>query len=249
MNKKNKKILVLGASSDIGFRVLNLLNSKGYQIGAHCNTNDKILKKYQKNTKSKFKIFKKKLINQKDSVDLINSFLKWSGNIDVLVHLTGNVSKVSHWTKIKQSNLIEDFKINFSSTFFVVQKVFNAMKKNKGGKIILAGTSSATHGGGEDSFGYGLSKLNLIYLSKAVARIGGKYNIICNCVNPGYINTKFHSKVMKRSKKSLEIRKTKTKLGRSGQPEEIAEFINFLISDKTDFFTGQNLNIDGGDWI
>jgi len=37
--------------------------------------------------------------------------------------------------------------------------------------------------------------------------------------------------------------------GRSGSPQEIAEFINFLISNKSNYFTGQNLNIDGGDWI
>ena len=72
-----------------------------------------------------------------------------------------------------------------------------------------SGQQPRIHGGGEDSFGYGLSKLNLQYLSKAIARFGGKYNIISNCINPGYIDTKFHTKVMGRSKKDLKIRKVK----------------------------------------
>ena len=248
MKNRNIKILILGASSDIGVELIKILDNPKIEIGAHCHSNKKILEKFKNSRLAKFKIFKKKLINQKQSHELVSSYIKWSGGIDVLVQLTGNISKIKDWTDLKQKNLIRDFNINFSSTFFIVQKIFKHMKKS-GGKIILTSTSSAIHGGGEDSFAYGLSKLNLLYLSKAIARFGGKYNIISNCISPGYIDTQFHTKVMKRSKKDLKIRQAKSKLGRSGSPQEIAEFINFLISNKSNYFTGQNLNIDGGDWI
>jgi len=240
-------ILILGASSDIGIKLLETLKDKDYKIGAHCYKNDIKLKKFKKKFHS-FKIFKQNLSSQKDSLKLFRSYMKWSKKIDVLVHLSGNVSKIKNWENLPEKNLMDDYKLNFSSIFFLVQKIFNSMKK-KGGKILLTSTSSAIHGGGEDSFGYGLAKLNLLYLSKALARFGGKYNIISNCINPGYIDTKFHTKVMKRSRKDLNIRKTKNKLGRAGSPKEVAEFILFLISRKTNYYTGQDFNIDGGDWI
>lgn len=242
------KILVLGASSDIGLELLDLLNKKDVELGAHCFKNDGVFKKFQNSNFSKFKIFKRNLSSETEAKKLFKSYINWSKGIDVLVQLTGNVSKIKNWEKLDNQNLIKDINLNFISTFFIVQNVFKSMKK-KGGKIILTSTSSAVHGGGEDSFGYGLSKLNLQYLSKAIARFGGKYNIISNCVNPGYIDTKFHTRVMKRSKKDLKIRKSKNKLGRAGSPKEIAQFINFLISRKTNYYTGQDFNIDGGDWI
>ena len=176
MKLHKKKILILGASSDIGLELLKLLNSDNYEIGAHCYRSQKTFKKISKKKFSKFRIFRKSLVSQKDAEDLVSSYIKWSKGIDILVHLTGNVSKVSNWTNLNEKNLVKDIKVNFLSTFFIVQKIFKVMKKG-GGKIILTGTSSANHGGGEDSFGYGISKSNLIYLSKAVARFGGKYNI------------------------------------------------------------------------
>ena len=79
------------------------------------------------------------------------------------------------------------------------------MKKN-GGKIVLTSTSSALHGGGEKSLAYGISKSGIISLAKALARFGAKNDIIVNTIAPGFIKTRFHTKVMKRNKNQLKER-------------------------------------------
>ena len=76
------KILVLGASSDIGLELLDLLNKKDVELGAHCFKNDSVLKKFQNSNFSKFKIFKKNLSSETEAKKLFKSYLNWSKEIN-----------------------------------------------------------------------------------------------------------------------------------------------------------------------
>ena len=167
--------------------------------------------------------------------------------MDKFIQLNGNVSKVKVWTKLNQKDFEKDIAINLSSVFYVSQKIFENMKK-KGGKIILTSTSSALHGGGESSLAYGISKSGIISLTKALARFGAKNNIVVNAIAPGFINTRFHTKVMKRSKKQLKERLKFIKLSKQGEPEDITKLIMFLLFENN-YTTGEVISIDGGDWI
>ena len=86
-------------------------------------------------------------------------------------------------------------------------------------------------------------------MTKGLARFGAKKKIIVNAVAPGYINTKFHTKTMGRTKNELKKRAKLSKLNRPGTPEEVANLINFLLSDQNNYITGEVIPIDGGDWI
>ncbi len=245
-----KKILITGASSDIGFSLLKSLSLQDYLIGAHCNKNCKKLSHFIKKFKleKKIKIFKSNLSHQKECHNLVSKFLSWTATIDALIQLHGNVSKVINWKNLKQKDFERDLQFNLSSAFFLSQKVFKTMEKH-GGKIIFMGTSSAFHGGGENSLGYGIGKTGIICLTKGLARFGAKKKIIVNAVAPGYINTKFHTKTMGRTKNELKKRAKLSKLNRPGTPEEVANLINFLLSDQNNYITGEVIPIDGGDWI
>ena len=127
-------------------------------------------------------------------------------------------------------------------------KKFLKVWKKKGGKIVLTSTSSALHGGGENSLAYGISKSGIISLTKALARFGAKNNIIANAIAPGFIATRFHTKVMLRSKKQLKERLKFIKLNTQGKPQDITKLIMFLLFENN-FITGEAISIDGGDWI
>jgi len=245
-----KKILILGASSDIGFTLLKTLSNKDLLIGAHCYQNYEKLDKYIKKNKlgKKIKIFKANLVSQNSCHDLVKKFLVWSKSIDVLIQLNGNISKITNWKDMKQSDFEKDINYNLSSVFYVCQKVFKKMENN-GGKIILMSTSSALHGGGEQSLAYGMGKLGVHGLTKGLARFGAKKNMIVNAVAPGYINTKFHTEKMKRKKSDLIKRAQLSKLNRAGETSEVAGLINFLLSENSNYITGEVISIDGGDWI
>ena len=246
----NEKIFILGASSDFGIDLLkSILRKKNCTIGLHCFSGrlrlETLLSKIK--SKNKIKIFQSNLDSQKRCHTLVKNFLSWSGGVDKFIQLNGNVSKVKVWTKLNQKDFEKDIAINLSSVFYVSQKIFENMKK-KGGKIILTSTSSALHGGGENSLAYGISKSGIISLTKALARFGAKNNIIANAIAPGFIDTRFHTKVMQRSKKQLKERLKFIKLNRQGKPEDITKLIMFLLFENN-YTTGEVISVDGGDWI
>lgn len=244
------KIFILGASSDFGIDLIKSLNKKeNCIIGLHCfSGRSRIEKVLLKNiTNNKIKIFQSNLDSQNKCHKLFDNFLKWSGGISKFIQLNGNVSKVTNWMSLKQNDFESDIKINLSSVFYITQKVFKCMKK-KGGKIILTSTSSAMHGGGENSLAYGISKSGIISLTKGLARFGAKNNILVNAIAPGFIETRFHTKVMKRNKQDLKKRLKFTKLKRAGKTEDITNLISFLLFNNN-YITGEVIPIDGGDWI
>lgn len=246
----NEKIFILGASSDLGIDLLkSILKNKNCTIGLHCFSGklklETVLSKAE--NKNKIKIFQSNLNSQKRCHTLVKNFLSWSGGVDKFIQFNGSVSKVKVWTQLNQEDFEKDLAINLSSVFYVSQKIFDNMKK-KGGKIVLTSTSSALHGGGENSLAYGISKSGIISLMKALARFGAKNNIIANAIAPGFIDTKFHTKVMHRSKKQLKERLKFIKLNRQGKPEDITKLAMFLLFEN-DYITGEIISIDGGDWI
>lgn len=250
---KKKNILILGASSDIGLKLLEKINFKKYNIGAHCNKNFKSLIEFKKKNiylnKDNFQIIKKNLSNQKNCHDLVRKFIKIFKKIDILVQLTGSLCRSVNWKKIKAKHLTNDININLNSTIFVCQKVFLNMKKNKKGKFILTSTGSTNYGGSANSLGYGISKAGLELFSKLLAKSGGKYNITSNTISPGFIKTKFHKIKTKNFNKFVKDRSNFNILKRPGSTDDVSNLIYFLISEKSNFITGENIPITGGDWL
>ena len=246
----DKKILILGASSDIGLEFLNKLNLSDFIIGAHCFKGKKRLVNFTKNNNvnTNFKIIEKNLKDQKTSYSLFNEFIRWSGGIDILLQFNGNISSVVSWEKLKEKDWKNDIAINLGAPFFVAQKTFQHMKK-KGGKIIFTSTASAHHGGGNNTMGYGIAKAGLEALTKGMAREGAKHNILVNAIAPGLINTRFHKERAGRTSAEIKKRIKFSKLSRLGQPREIATIINNLLSEDVNYMTGEVISISGGDWI
>lgn len=244
-----KNILILGASSDIGLSLLNQLTlDQGYKIGVHCNSGSRRLQNYEKNFQGKVKIFSKNLKRKKDCENLVKNYMDWAKSIDILVQLNGNISSNQNWKFLNEKNWNDDLDINLSAPFFISQIVFKKMQK-KGGKIIFTSTSSANKGGSQNSIGYGVAKSGLISLTKTLAKDGGKFKILVNCIAPGFILTRLHSKKLNKNKSEINKRKKLNVLNQTGDPKDVSNLIEFLISDKNKFITGEVIRIDGGDWL
>ena len=121
--------------------------------------------------------------------------------------------------------------------------------KNKGGRIVLMSTASASHGGGMTSLAYGAAKAGIECVVKGLARDCAKYNILVNAIAPGLFITKFHTEKMKRTTEQLEERTKLIPLKRAGTLEEFAGTVLFLLSDSASYITGQIIAVSGGDWL
>ena len=92
---------------------------------------------------------------------------------------------------------------------------------------------------------YSISKAAIINLTKSIAKKYGKKNIICNCVNPGPLDTKMTKNWPKKIKQSL-IKKYKVSTKSLGSAKDVANACLFLASDNSNYIQGSELNINGG---
>lgn len=174
---------------------------------------------------------------------LIDETLTVFGRIDVLVNNVGPFlvksvfdTEIDEWRRILDGNL--------SSTFYCIKYVLPTMRAQKSGHIVNLGSLNIeTTRGAPTTAAYNAAKAGVITLTKSIARSEARYGIRCNLVNPGFIETYATTDADRRELPSL------VPLGRLGTPDDIAEAIAFLVSDKANYITGAVLNVHGGLWV
>ena len=169
--------------------------------------------------------------------------------------------EITHYIQLQGNSTIEDtlenqtyssldfnLNVNLLSSVHIIKTIITKMKTNNFGRIVLMNTASSNHGGGISSFGYGMAKHGVNFLTKYLAKYYTQYNILTNCVSPGLIETGFHERIMQKSKDEMKKRKISVRLGRAGQPQDVAKLI-FKLSFENEFISGENVKIDGADFI
>lgn len=140
----------------------------------------------------------------------------------------------------EQFNSVID--VNLKGVFTCTRAVAPHMIASGGGVILNASSVVGLYG----NFGqtnYVAAKAGVIGMTRVWARELGKFNIRVNAVAPGFIST---SMVASMPEKILESMRTRTPLGRLGQPEDIANVYLWLASDAASFVTGAVISVDGG---
>ena len=236
-----KNILVTGAGKGIGFQCVKTLSFSNNKIFALIRSK-KDLKKF-KNLKN-VKVF----IGNVNSTRSINKIFKFTLKkkiiIDGLVNNAG-VRQRKDFLKLTRNNIESVFETNFFSIFNLMQ-IFakNLIKSKKPGSIVNIGSIVGPIGFHQLS-GYASSKMALIGLTKSFAAEMEKNKISANIVNPGFTKTSFYKKFKKR-KKIYNWTLSRIPMRRWGEPIEITNLIEFLLSDKSSYINGETINIDGG---
>ena len=235
-----KSCIVTGGSSGIGLSICQLFVEQGYQV-------------FNLDLQpGKYGDFHQCDVTNIDQVESIIANICQRHSIDALVsnagiHFSANIENTS------EQDLERVFSINVKGAYAAIKSVLPAMKKQKNGSIILVSSDQAIVGK-QNSFAYNLSKAALASMAKTTALDYAKYNIRANAVCPGTIETPlYHSAIDNYCEKSgadknavHQEEASMQPLGRLGQPEEVAELVLFLASDKAKFITGSLQVIDGG---
>ena len=116
------------------------------------------------------------------------------------------------------------------------------MISNQSGKIVNISSMWGTVGSSMESL-YSASKGAINTLTLSLAKELGPSNITVNSICPGLIDTKMNDSLSEETIKSII---DNTPLGRIGTPKDVANLVDFLISEKANFITGQIITIDGG---
>jgi 3-oxoacyl-[acyl-carrier protein] reductase len=170
------------------------------------------------------------------------------GGIDVLINNAAiNPLKPIDGYPLEEYERVQA--INATSAVALAQAVVPSMKRKGWGQIVNI-CSVTLNGGWSDFTAYVASKGTLLGLTRAMARELGRFGIRVNAISPGAIPTALEKEVWADQLETYEkFLLDHQALKYRGRPEDIAEAILFLVSDRARFITGQNLTVDGGWWM
>ena len=163
------------------------------------------------------------------------------GRIDVLVNNAG-ITKDQLILRMTEDEFDDVIRVNLKGTFNCIKHAARKMLKQKEGRIINISSIIGIIGNTGQS-NYSASKAGVIGVTKSLAREFAPRNIQVNAIAPGFIQTAMTDKI------PVEIRDemiASIPLKRLGQPEDIANAVAFLASDKASYITGQVIVVDGG---
>lgn len=165
------------------------------------------------------------------------------GRVDVLVNNAG-ITRDALLDKMSESDWDLVLDVNLKGVFLVTQAMYPLMKSQMKGSVVTISSIVGTDGNIGQS-NYAASKGGVIAMTKGWAREFARNGaqIRANCIAPGFINTEMTQAV---PEKFLDKMIARTPLGRLGEPEDIAEGVLFLASERARYITGQVLKIDGG---
>jgi len=163
------------------------------------------------------------------------------GLIRALYNNAGVFHPEKDWLDVAPDQFDETMSANVRVPYFASQWVAKRLiAAGQGGCIVT--TASMAGVNGSTVVEYGASKAAVINMTKSLGRRLGKYNIRVNAIAPGLINTAMGARVPDVSKQ----RALNSALGRTGEPEEIASVVDFLVSDAASFVTCTTIEVSGG---
>lgn len=176
--------------------------------------------------------------------NLFGDFEQRFDRLDVFVHCAGITSDAVLW-KMETEAWDEVLRVNLDSAFLLLRRAIPLMRPRGQGAIVLISSINGERG----KFGqanYAASKAGLIGLGRTAARELGRFGIRVNVIAPGLVRTPMTESL---PTEVIEAAVSESALGRTGEPEEIADVALFLASPLSRHMTGQVLRVDGGQLI
>ena len=243
MKLAGRVALVTGAAQGIGKAVALLLARNGADIVV----SDINLEKAEETANEINSIGRKALAvkvdvaNWNDVEQMVEVILEKFAKIDILVNNAG-ITRDKLILRMTDEDWDAVLNVNLKGTFHCTKAVVRHMAKQRSGKIVNI-ASVVGEMGNAGQANYSASKAGVIGLTKTIAREFAQRGININAIAPGYIETPMTEALPEKAKEEL---KRLIPMERLGKPEDVAEAVLFLVSEESNYITGQVLNVNGG---
>lgn len=238
----NRICIVTGAAQGIGKEIVERFAGNGAKMVFALDINEQALNTTYE-SRENITVKAVNVCDRKAITELVDGIKTKFGHIDILVNNAG-ITRDNLIDRMSEQDWDLVIDVNLKGVFNLTQAVAPLMIENNYGSIITMSSVVGTDGNiGQTN--YAATKGGVIAMTKGwakeFARKGAQ--VRANCVAPGFIETPMTKDL---PEKVLTMMRTKTPLGRLGTPEDIANGVEFLASEKSVFITGQILKIDGG---
>lgn len=239
-----KTAIVTGASQGIGAEVAKRLNELNYNLVLNYRNNTEAIQGLINNFTNKET---KNIIVQCDISDfiqaknLIEVAYDNFKQVDVLINNAG-ITRDNLLALMTEDEFDDVIGTNLKGTFNCCRHISKKMIKQKSGRILNI-SSVVGLMGNAGQINYSASKAGVIGMTKSMARELAKKNILVNAIAPGFIETKMTDKIPEDVKQEMM---KNIPLQRLGQPKDIADAVEFLISDRASYIIGQVISVNGG---
>lgn len=244
MNLSGKTAVITGSSRGIGKAVAMKLAENGASVIVNGTSNAARVEQ----TASEIRDagyegigFLADISTEKGASDLISAAVEKYGSVDILVNNAG-ITRDGLVMKMSEADWNDVIRTNLTSVFLCTKACLRYMIKKRWGRIVNMSSVIGLSGNAGQA-NYAASKAGIIGFTKAMAKEVGSRGITVNAIAPGYIESDMTDQL---SAEQTEQIKKMTALGKTGTPEDVAEAIAFLSSDKAGYITGHVLSIDGG---
>lgn len=249
MRLKDKVTIITGGAAGIGKATALRFAEEGAKV-IICDINEDAGQDTLHSLKDEAAFFKVDVTDRQAVGAIIDQVVESYGRLDVLVNNAG-VLRDGLFVRVKDGQLVKqmaeaDFdlvvSVNLKGVFNCAQAAAPHMIRQNGG-VILNATSIVGLDGNFGQTNYVATKAGVVGLTKVWSRELGRYGIRVNAIAPGFTATEM---VASMPEQVLDGMKSRTPLGRLGEPRDIANAYLFLASDEASFITGAVLRVDGG---
>ena len=239
----SKLVLVTGASRGIGKAIFLKLLSMGHRVVGTASTekSSQLILDGVNNHDHCFALhgdLNNPKITIADWADAINN--KFKEMPSVIISNAG-ITKDNLMLRMTDDQWHDVVQVNLNANYYLVKTFLKPMIKARTGKFIFLGSVSSHGNAGQSN--YAATKAAICGLSRSIALEYGARNITSNVISPGFIETDMTNELTPDQQKNITDR---IPLKRYGQVDDVANLASFLVSNESNYISGQTIDINGG---
>ncbi len=238
---EGKVALITGAGRGIGLEIARSLSKAGFRLALNDLSDSDQMREEMAEIGAEFFFSAGDVSSSEYVAGLFAEISDRFGRIDVVVNNAG-ITRDNLIIRMKEEELDQVIDVNLKGVFHVMKEASAKMLKQRSGRIISISSIVGLRGN-PGQINYAASKGAVISMTKTLAKELASRGILVNCVAPGFIETEMTAQLPEKAVTELQ---SQIPLKKLGSTKDIADMVEFLAGDKSNYITGQVFSVDGG---